>query len=60
MHDARVPGCPNLGVDSYGGQELSYEYLQEQLTAWSPTHRLEYNDDSAEGSRRGVMMVYAQ
>jgi predicted O-methyltransferase YrrM len=58
MHDARVPGCPNLGVDSYGGEELSYEYLKDVLTEWSPTHRVEYNDDSAEGSRRGVMVVY--
>lgn len=60
MHDARVPGCPSLGVDSYGGQELSYDYLKDVLTAWSPTHRVEYNDDTAEGSRRGVMVVYPE
>lgn len=58
MHDARVPGCPTLGVDSYGGQELSYEYLKDALTAWSPTHRVEYNDESAQLPRRGVMVVY--
>ena len=58
MHDARVPGCPNLGVDVYDGQELSYEYVRDVLTEWSPTHRVEYNDDTAEGSRRGVMVVY--
>lgn len=60
MHDARVPGCPALGVDSYDGQELSYEYLKDVLTEWSPTHRVEYNDDTAEGSRRGVMIVYPE
>lgn len=60
MHDARVPGCPNLGVDSYDGQELSYEYVREELEAWSLSHTLEYNDDSAEGSRRGVMIVYPE
>lgn len=58
MHDARVPGVPTLGVDSYGGYELSYAYVQDRLTAWSPTHTVEYNDDTAEGSRRGVMVVY--
>ena len=60
MHDARVPGCPNLGVDAYNGVELSYEYLEDVLTNWSPTHRVEYNDDSAEFPRRGVMYVYPQ
>lgn len=60
MHDARVPGCPGLGVDSYDGQELSYEYLQDVLAEWSPRHSVEYNDDTAEGSRRGVMIVYPE
>lgn len=58
MHDARVPGCPGLGVDEYDGQELSYEYLRDVLAAWSPAHRVEYNDDTAEWPRRGVMIVY--
>lgn len=58
MHDARVPGCPSLGVDAYDGQELSYEYLRDVLTAWSPNHTVEYNDDTAEFPRRGVMIVY--
>lgn len=60
MHDARVPGCPDLGVDEYDGQELSYEYLQDVLTEWSPAHVVEYNDDSAEWPRRGVMFVYPE
>lgn len=58
MHDARVPSCPDLGVDEYDGQELSYEYLKDVLTAWSPEHVVEYNDDSAEFPRRGVMFIY--
>lgn len=58
MHDARVPGCPNLGVDEYDGQELSYEYLKDVLTEWSPEHVVEYNDETAEFPRRGVMVVY--
>jgi predicted O-methyltransferase YrrM len=58
MHDARVPGCPDLGVDIYDGQELSYEYVKDVLTEWSPDHVVEYNDDTAEFPRRGVMVVY--
>jgi predicted O-methyltransferase YrrM len=58
MHDARVPGCPTLGVDEYDGQELSYEYVQDVLTEWSPEHVVEYNDDTADWPRRGVMVVY--
>lgn len=58
MHDARVPGCPRLGVDEYKGQELNYEYLQDVLSEWSQDHLVEYNDDSAEVPRRGVMYVY--
>jgi len=58
MHDARVPGCPSLGVDSYEGQELSYEYLKDVLTEWSPEHVVEYNDATAEWPHRGVMYIY--
>lgn len=58
MHDAKVPGHPSLGYDTYGGQALSYEYLRDVLWDWSPTHRVEYNDDTAEFPRRGVMYVY--
>lgn len=58
MHDAVVPGCPNLGFDEYKGQALSYEYLMDVLIEWSPDHVVEYNDDTAEVPRRGVMIVY--
>lgn len=58
MHDAKVPGCPTLGVDVYKGQALSYEYLKDVLTDWSPDHVVEYNDDAAEWPRRGVMYFY--
>lgn len=58
MHDAVVPGHPGLGFDTYAGQALDYPYLKDVLTAWSPTHRVEYNDDRAEFPRRGVMVVF--
>jgi len=57
MHDVHVPGC-DLAFDVHSGQELSYEYVRDELAAWSPTHTIEYNDDTAEYPRRGVMFVF--
>lgn len=57
IHDAKVPGT-SLGYDTYKGQELTYEYVRDALTRWSPNHIIEYNDDTAEGPKRGVMIVY--
>lgn len=58
LHDVRVPDCPGLGFDTYHGHELSYDYVRAALTEWSPDHCVLYNDESAEGSRRGAMVVY--
>lgn len=56
-HDTVVPGHPELWFDTYDGQALSYEYVRDELTAWSPDHAVEYND-AAEHPRCGVMFVY--
>jgi predicted O-methyltransferase YrrM len=58
IHDIKVPGCLELGYDTYKGQELTYEYVKDVLTAWSPAHTIEYNDDTAGYPRRGVMFVF--
>lgn len=58
LHDIQVPNCPSLGYDRYDGHDLTYAYVQDALTAWSPTHRVDYNDESAEGSRRGAAIIY--
>lgn len=63
MHDFEVPGHPELGFDQYpmvnGWQALNYEYVRKSLTAWSLTHRVEYNERS-EGTEfpRGVAYVF--
>lgn len=58
LHDVIVPGCPSLGYDTYDGQDLDYPYVKDVLTAWSPDHVCEYNDDRAEVPKRGVLIVY--
>jgi cephalosporin hydroxylase len=58
MHDAVVPNCPDLGFDIYNGQPLSYEFVADALTVWSPGHSIEYNNDTARGMRRGALIVY--
>ena len=41
VHDLKVPGT-SWGFDRYEDHDLDYEYLQDVLTGWSPTHRVEY------------------
>lgn len=62
IHDCKVPGRPELGYDTYGGNELCYDYVREALTSWSPTHHVEYNE-TTEGipvpaHRRGCLYVF--
>jgi predicted O-methyltransferase YrrM len=57
VHDFVVPGHPELGFDTYHGQPFTYEFIQESLTEWSSTHRVEYNTQ-ANGSCRGVGFIY--
>lgn len=57
VHDFVVPGHPELGFDSYHNQPFTYEFIQQSLTEWSPTHMVEYNSQ-ANGSFRGVGFIY--
>lgn len=62
VHDCKVPGHPELYYDSYNGHPCSYEYLREELTGWSPGHKIEYNSRT-EGienphHRRGCLYVF--
>lgn len=54
FHDMVVPGHPELGYDCYGGNCLDYNYVQEALTRWSKTHRIEYNTKAAHVAPRGI------
>ena len=58
IHDAQVPHHPELGYDVWGGNILNYEYVKENLTNWSKTHRVEYSLESDAPTKRGTMYVY--
>lgn len=60
MHDILVPGHPELGYDSYGGQPLRYEYVKDVLTSWSPKHRVEYNFQANCPLPRGVAYIFPE
>jgi hypothetical protein len=57
IHDCKVPGCPGLGFDSYAGQELTFEFVKPMLDRLRFPWRHYFNDDSAQGHRRGALFV---
>ena len=48
VHDFRCPGRTD-GFDIYDGKRCEYEYVAEALTAWSPTHGVEYATEFSGG-----------
>jgi hypothetical protein len=57
IHDCKVPNCPGLGFDSYNGQELTFEFVRPILDRLRFRWRHYFNDDSAQGHRRGALFV---
>ena len=62
FHDFRVPG-KDFGVDGYmvDGQvrDFNYDLIRDALTEWSPTHRMEYMQESdPDSSYRGVGFAF--
>lgn len=61
IHDFKVPDHPELGYDSYNGQDLDYGYIQAGLEAIYGVngYTYEYNTKASEGSAaRGCIFVY--
>jgi predicted O-methyltransferase YrrM len=64
FHDFRVPGR-DFGVDGYmvDGQvrDFDYDLIRDALTEWSPTHRIEYMQESdPDSSYRGAAFAYPE
>jgi predicted O-methyltransferase YrrM len=62
VHDIKVPG-KLFGFDYMtcaDGVLRSFEYslIEDVLTEWSPTHRIEYNDELGHSHGRGVAFIY--
>ena len=57
IHDFLVPGT-DLGYDVYNEQALSFDYVEPKLSHLYPKgFKTEYNDATAEGSRRGILYL---
>lgn len=59
IHDWKVPDRPDLGFDSYNGQDFTYDWIEKSLIAiyGKDGFKYEYNDE-AEGAKRGVIYIY--
>lgn len=59
IHDFKVPNRPDLGFDSYNGQDLDYNYIHASLMAiyGEKDFNFHYNTE-AEGAKRGVIYIY--
>lgn len=60
IHDFKVPGRPDLGFDTYGGQPYEWSWIEpfvnQIYSHYSRDPKVEYND-LAEGARRGVIYL---
>lgn len=59
IHDFQVPGRPELGFDTWNGQDFTFEWIADSLDAiyGKGNYHWNYNDD-AEGAMRGIIYVY--
>lgn len=59
IHDWKVPGRPDLGFDSYKGQDYTFEWIQESIEKIYGVDGYAYHyNDEAEGAKRGVIYIY--
>ncbi len=59
IHDFKVEGHPELGFDSYGGQDYNWDWIKESvvLIYGEDGFKVEYNSE-ATGAKRGIVYLY--
>jgi len=59
IHDWKVPNRPELGYDSYNGQDFTFEWIKSRVDAiyGEGNYNYHFNGES-EGAMRGVIYVY--
>lgn len=58
IHDFVVPGRPELGFDSYGGQDYDWKWIEESINAIYGNDKYTYHYNSeATGAMRGVVFI---
>jgi hypothetical protein len=59
IHDFKVPDRPDLGFDSYMGQDYDFEWIKPSLDEIYGKNGYEYHYNSeASGAKRGVIYIY--
>lgn len=59
IHDWKVPDRPDLGFDSYNGQDYTYDWIKPSLEKIYGENGYSYHyNDKAEGAKRGVIYIY--
>lgn len=58
IHDFKVPGHPELGFDSYKGQDYDWEWIKESVESiyGKDGFEVEYNSE-ATGAKRGIIYL---
>nr|WP_298659802.1 hypothetical protein [uncultured Flavobacterium sp.] len=57
IHDFKVPNHPELGFDSYKGQDYDFDWIKKSVElVYGTEYKVEYNSD-AEGAKRGCIYL---
>ncbi|WP_424100578.1 hypothetical protein [Moorena producens] len=59
IHDWKVPNRPDLGYDSYNGQDYTFEWIKPSIEAIYGNDYIYYYNDKAEGGKRGVIYIHS-
>jgi predicted O-methyltransferase YrrM len=58
IHDFKVPGHPELGYDSYNGQDYDWSWIEQSIIAIYGEYGYQYHyNEQAEGAMRGVIFI---
>lgn len=57
IHDFKVPDHPELGFDTYGGQDYEWSWIEKSIEAiYGNDFEIEYNSE-ATGAKRGIIYI---
>lgn len=58
IHDFKVPGKPELGYDSYQGQDYDWSWIRSSVeNIYGEDYTIEYNSE-ATGAKRGIIYIH--
>ncbi|MFB2983284.1 hypothetical protein [Microseira sp. BLCC-F43] len=59
IHDWKIPDRPDLGYDSYNGQDYTFEWIKPSIEAIYGNDYAYYYNNQAEGAKRGVIYIHS-